>query len=78
YLFIGIADWLGARLGNGDVIETEAAFVDALLEEQDLGVVGGAGFNCEGYIRLSFAASDAELDAAMDRLEAFLGGLTPA
>ncbi len=76
YLFIGIADWLGAARRDGRILETEADFVDALLEEQDLAVVGGAGFGASPYIRLSFAASDTELDRAVTRLAAFLESLS--
>ena len=78
YLFIGIADWIGAKRENGGVIATEADFVDALLEEQDLAVVGGSGFGCSPYIRMSFAAAQDALDATVDRLAAFLGRLTAA
>lgn len=76
YLFIGIADWLGASRQDGRLLATEADFVDALLEEQDLAVVGGAGFGASPYIRLSFAASDTELDLAVARLAAFLESLS--
>ncbi|WP_112320896.1 pyridoxal phosphate-dependent aminotransferase [Oceanibium sediminis] len=76
YLFIGIADLLGARLPDGTVLKDETAVVDALLERHDLAVVGGAGFGLSPYMRLSFAASDAELDEAMDRLAAFLASLS--
>ncbi|MEM9791947.1 MAG: pyridoxal phosphate-dependent aminotransferase [Pseudomonadota bacterium] len=75
YVFINIAQHLGTKRTNGKRIETEADFVDALLEDQNLGVVGGSGFNCSPFIRLSFAASDADLTAAMDRLDTFVGSL---
>ncbi|NNU79011.1 pyridoxal phosphate-dependent aminotransferase [Halovulum dunhuangense] len=78
YLFIGVAEWLGATLPDGTVVATEADFVDQLLERENLAVVGGEGFGCSPYIRLSFAASDADLSAAMDRLERFVGSLTRA
>ena len=72
YLFLSVADLLGRTTACGLKLDEEADIVTALLDEHDLGVVGGAGFGMSPYIRLSFAASDAELDAAMNRLEAFL------
>ncbi len=69
YLYLGIEDLLGGRMA------TEEAFVDALLEEQNLGVVGGAGFCHSPYIRLSFAASEAELTEAARRLITFCQSL---
>ena len=75
YLFLGVGRLLGSVSAGGRAIETEADVVDALLEEHDLGTVGGAGFGLSPYVRLSFAASDAELEGAMDRLEALVTGL---
>jgi len=75
YLFLGVGRLLGSVSAGGRAIETEADVVDALLEEHDLGTVGGAGFGLSPYVRLSFAASDAEMDEAMNRLEAFATGL---
>ncbi|MEO0913166.1 MAG: pyridoxal phosphate-dependent aminotransferase [Pseudomonadota bacterium] len=69
YLFIGIENALGGRYA------TEADFVDALLETEDLAVVGGAGFGASPYIRLSFAASDTALEAAAERLHRFCAAL---
>ncbi|MSU90632.1 aminotransferase class I/II-fold pyridoxal phosphate-dependent enzyme [Rhodobacteraceae bacterium 2CG4] len=76
YLWVGIGDRIGTRLPDGTRIADEAAFVDALLDRHDLAVVGGAGFGASPYMRMTFAASDAELDAAMDRLSDFLASLT--
>ena len=39
-------------------------------------LVGGAAFGMSPYLRLSFAAEDAVLAEAADRLERFVGGLT--
>ncbi len=69
YLFIGIENALGGRY------TTETAFVDALLEREDLAVVGGAGFGASPFIRLSFAASDAALEEAALRLNRFCSDL---
>ncbi|MFN3751746.1 MAG: pyridoxal phosphate-dependent aminotransferase [Thiobacillus sp.] len=53
-----------------DVIEqgTDIAFSEYLLESADVAVVPGSAFGAEGYIRLSFATSQANLDKALRRI----------
>ncbi|HQT00687.1 MAG: aspartate aminotransferase [Hydrogenophilales bacterium 16-64-46] len=57
-----------------DVIEqgTDIAFSEYLLESADVAVVPGSAFGAEGYIRLSFATSEANLDKALKRIAAAL------
>lgn len=54
------------------VTEDDAGFALRLLEKARVATVPGSAFHAPGHIRLSYAASLSELDAAMDRLEAFL------
>ncbi len=53
-----------------DVIEegTDIAFCEYLLESTDVAVVPGSAFGAEGYIRLSFATSQANLEKALKRI----------
>ena len=53
-----------------DVIEapTDIAFSEYLLESADVAVVPGSAFGAEGYIRLSFATSQANLEKALKRI----------
>ena len=46
----------------------------ALLEDTGVAAIGGPDFGIlgEGYIRLSYANSEQNIDRAMDRIEAFL------
>jgi len=76
YLFIGIAGLLGRTSGGRVALSDEDAVVSTLLDEANLGVVGGAGFGMSPYFRISFAASDEILAEAMDRLEAFLAAIS--
>ena len=69
YLFVGVGRLLGGKF------KTEADFVSGLLDDANLGVVGGAGFGLSPYIRLSFAASDDQLAEAADRIRAFISEL---
>lgn len=52
----------------------------ALLEEAGVATIGGPDFGIlgEGYIRISYANSEHNIDRAMDRLEAFLKEKRPA
>ena len=58
------------NLLNRDVIEqgTDIAFSEYLLESADVAVVPGSAFGAEGYIRLSFATSQANLEKALKRI----------
>lgn len=58
------------NLLNRDVIEqgTDIALSEYLLESADVAVVPGSAFGAEGYIRLSFATSQANLEKALKRI----------
>jgi len=57
-----------------DIIEapTDIAFSEYLLESADVAVVPGSAFGAEGYIRLTFATSQANLEKAIARIAAAL------
>jgi aspartate aminotransferase len=44
----------------------------ALLEQQQVATVMGSAFGAEGYMRISYATSLAELEAGLDRIAAFI------
>lgn len=69
YFFVSFAGLLGRATPNGSMLSSEADFVAYLLEEGNVAVVGGAAFGRSPYFRMSFAASDAQLDEAVDRIE---------
>jgi aspartate aminotransferase len=54
------------------ITEDDAGFALRLLEDTGVAAVPGSAFHAPGHIRLSYAASLSELDAAMDRLDGFL------
>jgi aspartate aminotransferase len=66
YLFLEVGEVLGGAADS----DTELA--RRLLEEQYLGLVPGSAFGAPGHLRLSFAAADAVLDEALDRLQTAL------
>ena len=74
YLFIDISSAFGKKW-NGKTIENCLDFSEYLIESQYLVVVPGTGFGSPNYIRMSFAASDEELEAGFTRLISSLKSL---
>jgi aspartate aminotransferase len=77
YVFPDVSAYLGRRprLPDGQVgppLDGTAALAQYLLNGQHLATVQGSAFGAEGYLRLSYAASQATLDRAVDRLAAGL------
>lgn len=64
YLWIDAGSWCDALGGDA-----EALCLD-LLEHERVALVPGTAFGMDGFARLSFAASDAVLDEAVERLGA--------
>ena len=52
-----------------------AAFCTRMIREGKVAAVPGSCFGTEGYIRLSYCYSDAELKKGLDRMEAFVQSL---
>ncbi|SEL11401.1 aspartate aminotransferase [Roseovarius nanhaiticus] len=76
YVFPSCEAYLGKTTPKGRKIDTDENFVMALLEEGGVACVHGAAFGQSPYFRVSYAASEAELTQAMDRIEAFCSTLT--
>lgn len=64
YAFPDVARFLDERGSKG--------FCEDLLEQQNLAVVPGSAFELEGYIRLSYATSIAQIELALERLGRFV------
>ena len=71
YAFMNIRAHLGRKY-NGVDVKTSSQWCLELLAQQGVATVQGSAFGAEGYARLSFAASMANLEAGFDRIEAFL------
>lgn len=76
YVFPSCAAFIGRTTPGGRIITDDEAFCMALLEEGGVATVQGAAFGQSPFFRLSYAASEAELNAAMDRIEAFCASLS--
>ncbi|WP_104748008.1 pyridoxal phosphate-dependent aminotransferase [Helicobacter cetorum] len=66
YLFINIGN-----LCNGDSMR----FCHELLEKESVALVPGKAFGLEGYVRLSFACSEEQIEQGIERLARFVKGL---
>ncbi|HRX36001.1 MAG TPA: pyridoxal phosphate-dependent aminotransferase [Aestuariivirga sp.] len=74
YAFPDVSELLGKKAGN-HVLDTTDALCDWLLEEHAVATVPGGAFGAPGSIRLSFAASEADIEKALNRLTAALASL---
>jgi aspartate aminotransferase len=67
YAFANVKGALDART------PTSRALADRLLEEVAVAVTPGSSFGAEGYLRLSYATSLADLQRAVERMRTVLG-----
>jgi aspartate aminotransferase len=74
YAFPDVSALLGRKAGN-HVMDTTDRLCDWLLEEHGVAVVPGTAFGAPGSIRLSFAASEADIQKALDRMSSALKSL---
>ncbi|MCB1377782.1 MAG: pyridoxal phosphate-dependent aminotransferase [Alphaproteobacteria bacterium] len=74
YAFPDVSALLGKKAGN-HVLDTADALCDWLLDEHGVAIVPGGAFGAPGSVRLSFAASEADLEKALARLAKALTSL---
>lgn len=75
YVFPSCKRLLGKTSAGGKVLNTDEDFVMALLEETGVALVHGTAFGLPGHFRLSYAASNAELEEAVRRIQQFCAGI---
>jgi len=74
YAFPDISAFLGKEAGN-HVIDTADQLCEWLLDQHGVATVTGTAFGAPNSIRLSFAASEADIEKAMARLKTGLSAL---
>ncbi|HET6510561.1 MAG TPA: pyridoxal phosphate-dependent aminotransferase [Candidatus Kapabacteria bacterium] len=72
YVFFDISSFIGKKLPNGTVVRSGEDICLMLLEEQGLALVPGGAFGKDDAVRLSFAASEADITEGVKRLKAGL------
>ncbi|MGF1553575.1 MAG: pyridoxal phosphate-dependent aminotransferase [Paracoccaceae bacterium] len=75
YVYPSIRALIGRRAPSGKAIETDEDFVTELLEAEGVAVVHGAAFGLSPHFRVSYAASDEELERACERIQRFCASL---
>ncbi|MBT9382743.1 pyridoxal phosphate-dependent aminotransferase [Pseudooceanicola sp. CBS1P-1] len=75
YVYPSIAGLIGKTSAAGTVIDSDATFATALLEEGNVAVVFGEAFGLSPYFRISYATSEAILEEACKRIQEFCKGL---
>ncbi|GBR03622.1 pyridoxal phosphate-dependent aminotransferase [Acetobacter oeni] len=75
YVFPSMAGCFGKRTASGKVIETDEAFVTALLDEEGVAAVHGSAFMFAGHFRVSYATDTESLKEACTRIQRFCAGL---
>jgi len=71
YVFPRIADHFGKTLG-GHAVTDSVTFCQAALEVARINTVPGSAFGAEGFLRLSYAASQEQIEGGLDQLDKFL------
>lgn len=71
YAYADVTGLLGATLA-GRTVTTSAELADLILERAEVAVVPGEAFGPSGYLRLSYALSDDDLQEGLGRIQRFL------
>src|ERR1700754_11849 len=75
YVYPSIRKLIGKKTPAGKVIATDGDFASELLEATGVAVVHGAAFGLSPFFRISYATSNAQLEEACKRIQAFCGNL---
>ncbi|AOX17171.1 pyridoxal phosphate-dependent aminotransferase [Kozakia baliensis] len=76
YVFPSVAGVLGKTTSTGLKIDSDEAFVTALLEETGVAAVHGSAFLMPGYFRISYATDTESLREACTRIQRFCASLS--
>jgi aspartate aminotransferase len=68
YAFPNISSFMGKRTPQGTVIDGDLALCDYLIDHAQVAVVPGSAFFAPGFIRLSYATSQANIDKGLARI----------
>jgi aspartate aminotransferase len=60
--------FVGRRTPAGKVIDGDPALCEYLIEEAKVAVVPGSAFYAPGYVRLSYATSQANIEKGLGRI----------
>jgi aspartate aminotransferase len=75
YAFPDLTAFLGKRSPLGRLIEDDLAMCQYLIEEAKIAVVPGSAFFAPGFVRLSYATAQANIDKGLSRMARALADL---
>ncbi len=75
YVYPSVRGVVGRSL-RGKVVESSAHLASMILDEVEVAVVPGEAFGTPGYLRLSYATSDADITEGVGRMAALLAEAT--
>ena len=75
YVYPSLADAIGRKLPGGKIIETDADFVEGLLETEGVAVVQGTAFGLGPNFRLSYATATEVLEDACGKIQRFCASI---
>ena len=75
YVFPSVHGCIGKTSRGGVAIDSDEAFVTALLDEEGVAAVHGAAFMYPGHFRISYATDTESLREACSRIQRFCAGL---
>ncbi len=75
YVYPSVAEAIGRKTPEGRVLETDADFVEALLETEGVAVVQGTAFGQGPNFRLSYATATPVLEEACGKIQRFCASL---
>ncbi|WP_319483400.1 pyridoxal phosphate-dependent aminotransferase [uncultured Cohaesibacter sp.] len=78
YVFPDIRALLNSKTADGKLIATDLDLVSYLLEEAHVALMDGTSYGLPGFLRLSFAASEAVIAAGTDAISKAVAKLQPA
>jgi aspartate aminotransferase len=76
YVYPSCAEAIGRKAPDGSLIENDEDFCNALLETEGVAVVQGSAFGSGPNFRVSYATSNALLEAACRKIQHFCGSLS--
>ncbi|HEY0712242.1 MAG TPA: pyridoxal phosphate-dependent aminotransferase, partial [Polyangia bacterium] len=75
YAFPDLSAFNGRRTPSGRVIENDLVLCEYLIEDAKVAVVPGSAFYAPGFVRLSYATSQANIEKGVARIAEALGNL---
>ena len=75
YAFPDLSAFNGKQTPSGKTIDGDPSLCDYLIEEAKVAVVPGSAFYAPGFVRLSYATSQANIEKGVARMGEALGKL---